>query len=68
MIANFEFRKQVMDFHIGPDVIKYCYQCSRCTDNCPVSAVTTDFYTTTGYNPRANILYSVIFFSTLELF
>jgi heterodisulfide reductase subunit C len=60
MEANFEFRKQVMDFHIGPDVIKYCYQCSRCADNCPVTAVTTDFYTTTGYNPRSNILNALL--------
>jgi len=41
-------------------MIKYCYQCSRCTDNCPVSEVTTDFYTTTGYNPRANILNALL--------
>jgi heterodisulfide reductase subunit C len=59
MSIDFEFRKQVMDFHVH-DVIKYCYQCSRCTDNCPVSAVTMDFYTTTGYNPRSNILNSLL--------
>ena len=60
MVIDFEFRKQVMDFHIGSDVIKYCYQCSRCTDNCPISAVTIDFYTTTGYNPRSNILNALL--------
>jgi heterodisulfide reductase subunit C len=59
MSIDFEFRKQVMDFHVH-DVIKYCYQCSRCTDNCPVAAVTMDFYTTKGYNPRANILNSLL--------
>ncbi|TFG20254.1 MAG: 4Fe-4S dicluster domain-containing protein [Promethearchaeota archaeon] len=59
MSIDFEFRKQVMDFHVH-DVIKYCYQCSRCTDNCPISAVTMDFYTTTGYNPRANILNALL--------
>lgn len=59
MSIDFEFRKQVMDFHVH-DMIKYCYQCSRCTDNCPVSAVTMDFYTTTGYNPRANILNALL--------
>ena len=59
MSIDFEFRKQVMDFHVH-DVIKYCYQCSRCTDNCPVAAVTMDFYTTTGYNPRSNILNSLL--------
>lgn len=60
MAIDFEFRKQVMDYHIGSDVIKYCYQCSRCTDNCPVTAVTIDFYTTTGYNPRSNILNALL--------
>jgi heterodisulfide reductase subunit C len=60
MTVDFEFRKQVMDYHIGSDLIKYCYQCSRCTDNCPVNAVTADFYTTTGYNPRSNILNALL--------
>jgi heterodisulfide reductase subunit C len=60
MAIDFEFRKQVMDHHIGSEVIKYCYQCSRCADNCPVTAVTTDFYTTTGYNPRSNILNALL--------
>lgn len=60
MTINFEFRKQVMDYHIGSDLIKYCYQCSRCADNCPVTKVTTDFYTTTGYNPRSNILNALL--------
>ncbi|MFX1301942.1 MAG: 4Fe-4S dicluster domain-containing protein [Promethearchaeota archaeon] len=67
MEANFEFRKQVMDYHIGPDVIKYCYQCSRCADNCPVTAVTQDFYTTTGYNPRNNILAALLGYKDLLL-
>ncbi|MHA1805068.1 MAG: 4Fe-4S dicluster domain-containing protein [Promethearchaeota archaeon] len=60
MVLDFEFRKQVMDHHISSDLIKYCYQCSRCTDNCPVSAVSIDFYTTSGYNPRANILNALL--------
>ncbi|MFX0069569.1 MAG: 4Fe-4S dicluster domain-containing protein [Candidatus Hermodarchaeota archaeon] len=60
MSLDFEFRKQVMDFHIGSEVIKYCYQCSRCTDNCPVSAVTIDFYSQGGYSPRANILNALL--------
>ncbi|MFX0033341.1 MAG: 4Fe-4S dicluster domain-containing protein [Promethearchaeota archaeon] len=60
MSIDFEFRKQIMDFHIGSDLIKYCYQCSRCADNCPVTNVTTDFYTTTGYNPRSNILNALL--------
>jgi heterodisulfide reductase subunit C len=60
MSTDFEFRKLVMDFHQGSDVIKYCYQCSRCADNCPVTKVTTDFYGTTGYNPRTNILNALL--------
>jgi heterodisulfide reductase subunit C len=60
MAVDFEFRKQVMDYHIGSDLIKYCYQCSRCADNCPITKVTTDFYTTTGYNPRSNILNALL--------
>ncbi|TFF88440.1 MAG: hypothetical protein EU548_08860 [Promethearchaeota archaeon] len=59
MVMDFEFRKQVMDYHQGSDVIKYCYQCSRCTDNCPVSYVTDDFYTI-KYNPRSNILNALL--------
>ena len=60
MTIEFEFRKQIMDYHIGSDLIKYCYQCSRCADNCPITRVTTDFYTTTGYNPRSNILNALL--------
>ena len=67
METNFEFRKQVLDYHIGPDVIKYCYQCSRCADNCPVTAVTTDFYSTQGYNPRGNILMALLGYKDLLL-
>jgi heterodisulfide reductase subunit C len=67
MEVDFEFRKQVMDYHIGSDVIKYCYQCSRCTDNCPVTAVTTDFYTSKGYNPRSNILAALLGYKNLIL-
>ena len=48
MEVNAEFRKQAMGFHIEPDLIKYCYQCSKCSDNCPVTAVTADSYTTQG--------------------
>ncbi|MBN1214130.1 MAG: 4Fe-4S dicluster domain-containing protein [Candidatus Lokiarchaeota archaeon] len=59
-MIDFEFRKQVMDYHMGSDIIKYCYQCSRCTDYCPVSKVTKDFYGTTGYDPRKNILNALL--------
>ena len=65
MSIDFEFRKLVMDYHQGSDLIKYCYQCSRCADNCPVTKVTTDFYGTTGYNPRANILNALLGYKDL---
>ena len=58
-------RKQLMNFNNVPDVIKYCYQYSRCYDNCPVTAVTIDFYTTTGYDPRSNILMALLGYKDL---
>ena len=67
MSLDFEFRKQIMDHHIGSEAIKYCYQCNRCTDNCPVAAVTLDFYGTTGYNPRHIILGSLLGYKDLLL-
>ncbi len=68
METNFEFRKQIMDYHIGPDVIKYCYQCSRCADNCPVTDVSADFYDADkGYNPRKNILLALLGYKDLLL-
>jgi len=67
MSIDFEFRKLVMDYHQGSDLIKYCYQCSRCADNCPVTEVTTDFYGTTGYNPRGNILMALLGYKDLLL-
>jgi len=60
METEAEFRKQVIDLHIRPDLLKYCYQCSKCSDNCPVTAVTTDSYTTEGYNPRSNIIMALL--------
>jgi heterodisulfide reductase subunit C len=60
MEAKSEFRKKVENFHIEPDVIKSCYNCSKCSDNCPITAVTTDAYTTTGYNPRGNFLMTLL--------
>jgi len=48
--VDFELRKKVMDAHIG-DTLKYCYQCNRCTDVCPVSQIAPD-----RYNPRGNIM------------
>ena len=52
--VDYELRKKVMDAHIH-DTLKYCYQCSRCTDVCPVSQVAPD-----RYNPRGNIMGSFL--------
>ncbi|MFO8018225.1 MAG: 4Fe-4S dicluster domain-containing protein [Promethearchaeia archaeon] len=51
---DYEIRKIVMDAHIH-DTLKYCYQCARCTDVCPVAKVTND-----RYNPRPLILNSFL--------
>ncbi len=59
MVVDFEFRKQVMDYHLSPELIKYCYQCNRCTDNCPVSDATNKFYDIL-YNPRWIILNALL--------
>ena len=53
-MVDYEFRKKVMDAHIK-DSLKYCYQCNRCTEVCPVSKVTEG-----RYNPRSNILNSLL--------
>jgi heterodisulfide reductase subunit C len=55
---DFEFRKLIMDVHIGSDKIKYCYQCNRCTDNCPVADVQNPFHIGVGnaFDPRLIVL------------
>jgi heterodisulfide reductase subunit C len=55
---DFEFRKLIMDVHIGSDKIKYCYQCNRCTDNCPVAEVANPFHreVTNWFDPRLIVL------------
>jgi len=52
--VDYEFRKKVMDTHIN-DTLKYCYQCARCTDVCPVAKVTNK-----RYAPRPIILNSFL--------
>ncbi|MFX0002662.1 MAG: 4Fe-4S dicluster domain-containing protein [Candidatus Hodarchaeota archaeon] len=52
---DFEFRKLIMDVHVSSDKIKYCYQCSRCTDNCPVATVANPFYENV-FDPRLIVL------------
>lgn len=59
MVTNFEFKKQILDIHIEKNWVKYCYQCNRCTDNCPVSNVSKNFYTR-SYDPRLNILNTLL--------
>jgi heterodisulfide reductase subunit C len=64
MMIDFEFRKHIMDVHIGSDAIKYCYQCNKCTTNCPVSPFTSDFYTTV-FDPRHAVLGSLLGYKDL---
>ncbi len=61
---DFEFRKRVMDIHIGSNVIKYCYQCNRCTDNCPVAEAKDTFYTK-PFDPRLAVLGSLLGYKDL---
>lgn len=56
VVVDYELKKQVMDAHIQ-DTLKYCYQCARCTDVCPVAKVTHK-----RYNPRPIILSSFLGF------
>ena len=51
---DYEFRKQIIDVHLT-DKIKYCYQCSRCNDVCPVSKASGGIY-----NPRMLIMGSLL--------
>ncbi|MFX0036417.1 MAG: 4Fe-4S dicluster domain-containing protein [Candidatus Hermodarchaeota archaeon] len=50
VVIDYEFKKRVMDVHIK-DILKNCYQCNRCTDECPVAKVTNN-----RYRPRPLIL------------
>jgi heterodisulfide reductase subunit C len=54
--VDYELKKRVMDAHID-DTLKYCYQCARCTEVCPVAKVTDQ-----RYNPRPVILNSFLGF------
>ncbi|MCP4761076.1 MAG: 4Fe-4S dicluster domain-containing protein [archaeon] len=35
MNLDHEFRKKILDIHIGLDGLKLCYECNRCTEVCP---------------------------------
>ena len=52
--VDYELRKMIMDMHIK-DALKYCYQCNRCTDECPVADIAPN-----RYNPRQIILASFL--------
>ncbi len=58
VIVDYELRKKVMDAHIQ-DTLKYCYQCARCTDACPVADATDK-----RYNPRTIIINSFLGINT----
>ena len=66
---DFEFRKLIMDVHIGSDKIKYCYQCSRCTDNCPVAEVQNPFHreVTNCFDPRLIVLGTLLGYKEIVL-
>lgn len=66
---DFEFRKLIMDAHIGSDKIKYCYQCSRCTDGCPVADVQNPFYNavTNSFDPRTIVLATLLGYKDLVM-
>jgi heterodisulfide reductase subunit C len=56
--VDFELKKLVMDAHIG-DTLKFCYQCNRCTDVCPIAEIAPN-----RYNPRNTILSSFLGFKS----
>lgn len=58
---EYEIKKQVMDLHMG-EKIKYCYQCGRCTDVCPVSQMVPE-----KYDPRQLVMMGVLGLSHLLL-
>lgn len=45
-----DFRRDVLDVNIKGS-LQFCYQCNRCTDECPVAHATQKFY-----NPRQLML------------
>lgn len=51
---NLEFREKLLDFSLK-DKIKYCYQCNRCSEVCPVAAVAPG-----RYEPRQLIMASML--------
>ncbi|OLS13875.1 MAG: heterodisulfide reductase subunit HdrC, partial [Promethearchaeota archaeon CR_4] len=49
-----EFRREVLDVNIRGD-LQFCYQCNRCTDECPIANNADK-----PYNPRQLMLTSLL--------
>ena len=47
---NQEIKKKILDIHMA-EKVKYCYQCNRCTEVCPVSDLEPD-----RYDPRGLVM------------
>jgi len=60
-VPNLEFKKLLLDVHLR-DEIKYCYQCNRCSDVCPVAAAAPG-----RYEPRTLIMASFLGLPQLAL-
>ncbi len=54
MGVDVEFRRQVLDINIKAK-LQFCYQCNRCTAECPVHNNATK-----SYNPRQIMLHSLL--------
>nr|MDO8111102.1 4Fe-4S dicluster domain-containing protein [Candidatus Sigynarchaeota archaeon] len=52
MIVDPEFKRQIYETLLH-EKVNYCYQCDRCSFNCPVHAETP------AYDPRQNILLAI---------
>ncbi|MGQ4875230.1 MAG: 4Fe-4S dicluster domain-containing protein [Promethearchaeota archaeon] len=61
VVVDYEFKKLIMDAHIH-DTLKYCFQCNRCADVCPVAKIEPE-----RYNPRKLILASFLGWKSIIL-
>jgi len=57
---NLEVKKKVLDLHMV-EKVKYCYQCSRCTEHCPVSQLDS------RYDPRVIVMQGLLGLSHMIL-
>jgi len=58
---NLEVKKKILDLHMA-EKVKYCYQCNRCTEVCPVSDLEPD-----RYDPRGLVMQGLLGLSHLIL-